>query len=60
MEDFMETIYAQEAKEAGCKTCKTKPKILKNWTTWFGVWMFIMSIYGNFVFFKQIIKFIFE
>ena len=28
MEDFMETIYAQEANETGCKTCKNKPKLL--------------------------------
>ena len=59
MEDFMETIYAQEANETGCKTCKNKPKLLTSWTTWFGVWMFVMSVYGNFVFFKQIINFIF-
>jgi hypothetical protein len=59
MEDFMETIYAQEANEVGCKTCKNKPKLLTSWATWFGVWMFIMSIYGNFVFFKQIINFVF-
>jgi len=55
----METIYAQEANETGCKTCKNKPKLLTSWTTWFGVWMFVMSVYGNFVFFKQIINFIF-
>ena len=55
----METIYAQEANEVGCKTCKNKPKLLTSWATWFGVWMFIMSIYGNFAFFKQIINFVF-
>ena len=59
MEDFMETIYAQESTEPGCKTCKNKPKLLTSWTTWFGVWMFIMSVYGNFTFFKQIINFVF-
>ena len=61
MENILETIYAKDSKEKdpNCKTCKNKPKLLSSWTTWFGIWMFVMSVYGNFVLFKKIINFIF-
>ena len=54
MEDFMETIYAQEANEVGCKTCKNKPKLQQSGIFWFAIWMMIMSLYGNFMLFYKI------
>ena len=61
MEDFMETLYANgfNEKDPNCKTCKNKPDLQKNGIFWFAIWMLIMSAYGNFVLFKQIINFIF-
>jgi hypothetical protein len=61
MEDFMETLYANgfDEKDPNCKTCKNKTKPEKSGIFWFAIWMLIMSAYGNFVLFKQIINFIF-
>jgi hypothetical protein len=61
MEDFMETIYAKtfNEKDTNCETCKNKTKLQKSGVFWFAIWMVVMSAYGNFVLFKQIINLIF-
>jgi len=59
MEQYTETIYAHENDVKGCKTCKDKTKIWTEWTTWVGLWMFGMAIYGNYIFFKNIFELIF-
>ncbi len=59
MEEIMETIYAKEGNTQGCKTCKNKTNMWKEWSTWVGLWMFGMAIYGNYIFFRNIFDLIF-
>jgi hypothetical protein len=57
----METIYAKtfNEKNPNCETCKNKTNLKNSGVFWFAIWMLVMSVYGNFVLFKQIINFIF-
>lgn len=58
MDELLETIYGKEfnnsEKDPNCKTCKNKPKLQESWIFWVGVWMMLMSLYGNFTFFYKI------
>jgi hypothetical protein len=61
MEEYLETIFAKELeKDPSCKTCKNKPKLQESGIFWFGVWMAVMSLYGNIMLFKQIFNLIFD
>jgi hypothetical protein len=61
MEELLETLYARESnqKDPSCKTCKNKPKLQESGIFWLGVWMAVMSLYGNIMLFKQIFNLIF-